>query len=346
MAQHIKRTIGGHSVNLALEDRHDHRFSFFFTDGANASSIAHYESNIIEHDEFGAVLERQEAGTSLLSQDLWGERELAEIYPYEDFYKPLGYTYFNSGLFYRDAAYRGWVSVVRSLQDTPFSRDEHLLMKALMPHLNRAFLLNLQLVEATRVSRLALDALERVSAAVILLSTRGRVLQHNVLAERYLCPTRKLTDYHDLRLPDAAANRILYDTITRQFATRLPDAQAFIPFTDENVKKVALCFPWRSSPEQVDWLGRATGSIIFILTPGASQPSTIHLERAYQLSKAENRVLMGLLEGNTAAELADRLFVSQTTIRFHIRSLLRKFDSRNQVDMIIKALGCGAVHLG
>jgi len=54
-------------------------------------------------------------------------------------------------------------------------------------------------------------------------------------------------------------------------------------------------------------------------------------EALVQLTASERRVLFYLTEGWTAQDIADDLVVSLTTVRSHIRSILRKLNVRSQL---------------
>ncbi len=54
------------------------------------------------------------------------------------------------------------------------------------------------------------------------------------------------------------------------------------------------------------------------------------------LTNREQDVLNGVLEGLTNAEIADKLFVSLSTVKVHLYSIFKKCDVRNRSDLIIK----------
>lgn len=336
VAQQIQQAIGGHSVNLALEDTQSPKFNFFYTNGATTSDIEYYETHIIQNDEFGRLFDFYPEGSAILSQDILGKEQLQNNRTYEKFYGGLGYAYFNSSLFYRERGRRGWLSVVRALEDEQFSLDEHRLMKALTPHFHRALLINIQMWDALRLSRIGLDCLEHISAAAILLSSRGRVLHCNSHAAPFLASRHSKMDDGEVRLPDPSANRQLQRGIQSALATGDPEASTIVTFFDRGLRKRAMCFPWRASGPQSDWLGESTGCLLFILSPDSSVPPTDQLRQTFNLSRAEVRVLQGLLGGAAVNTLADRLCISEATVRFHVRSLLRKSDSRSQAELISK----------
>jgi DNA-binding NarL/FixJ family response regulator len=61
------------------------------------------------------------------------------------------------------------------------------------------------------------------------------------------------------------------------------------------------------------------------------------------LTPSERRVLFYMMEGCSAAEMATELFVSLTTVRAHIRSILRKLNVSSQLAAVALANGALAV---
>jgi DNA-binding CsgD family transcriptional regulator len=211
-------------------------------------------------------------------------------------------------------------------------------MQALTPHLQRAFMINVQLLEAQLTSKIALDSLEHIAAATVLLAKNGQVVQHNSRAERYLHLPGGATHQATLRLPDANANNQLYKLIGAISQDETYEKNGVVPFMDEGVQKTALCFPWRGNAEQYDWLGKMACCIVFILSPSADTPQVEVLQQTFGLSHAEGKVMQRLMEGMPVSEIAACLFVAEATVRFHIRSLLRKTQSRSQAEMISRVL--------
>jgi DNA-binding NarL/FixJ family response regulator len=78
------------------------------------------------------------------------------------------------------------------------------------------------------------------------------------------------------------------------------------------------------TPNPVETLG---------ITPGVASGSRMppRFEALVSLTASERRVLFYLTEGWTAHDIADDLVISLTTVRSHIRSILRKLDVRSQL---------------
>lgn len=75
------------------------------------------------------------------------------------------------------------------------------------------------------------------------------------------------------------------------------------------------------------------------LIKAATRPSTT----TYQLSEREREVLQYLVEGLTNAEIAERMFISRSTVKFHVSSLLAKLNVTTRAEAITVAIKAGLV---
>jgi DNA-binding NarL/FixJ family response regulator len=68
------------------------------------------------------------------------------------------------------------------------------------------------------------------------------------------------------------------------------------------------------------------------------------MEALVLLTASERRVLFYLTTGKSAQDIADDLVVSVTTVRSHIRSILRKLGVRSQLAAVAVANSRGTRH--
>jgi DNA-binding NarL/FixJ family response regulator len=66
-----------------------------------------------------------------------------------------------------------------------------------------------------------------------------------------------------------------------------------------------------------------------------SQGRRLRGDSPAELSKREQEVLSGLLENMANKEVADRLNISERTVKFHVSNLLAKFGVRRRADLIL-----------
>jgi DNA-binding NarL/FixJ family response regulator len=70
-------------------------------------------------------------------------------------------------------------------------------------------------------------------------------------------------------------------------------------------------------------------------------PDPVAIQPSEPLTEREEQVLAALAQGSSNAEIADGLFISLSTVKTHIASLMRKLDARNRVELALWAFETG-----
>jgi DNA-binding NarL/FixJ family response regulator len=83
-----------------------------------------------------------------------------------------------------------------------------------------------------------------------------------------------------------------------------------------------------------------------LVTRFSQQPSPDAGRSLDELTEREKEILTLLASGLSNAELADRLFLSETTVKTHVSSILRKLRVRDRVQAVIAAYDAGLVRPG
>lgn len=63
------------------------------------------------------------------------------------------------------------------------------------------------------------------------------------------------------------------------------------------------------------------------------------------ITKREEEVLQLIADGCSTPEVADRLYISQKTVKNHLASIYQKLDARDRTQAVLQAVRMGIVHL-
>jgi DNA-binding NarL/FixJ family response regulator len=83
------------------------------------------------------------------------------------------------------------------------------------------------------------------------------------------------------------------------------------------------------------WVPREVLSRFVDSILSSAQGRRLRNDAAAELSRREQEVLNGLLENLANKEVADRLHISERTVKFHVSNLLAKFGVRRRADLIL-----------
>lgn len=83
------------------------------------------------------------------------------------------------------------------------------------------------------------------------------------------------------------------------------------------------------------WVPRPVLSRFVDSILSTSQGRRLKPDSVSELSRREQEVLTGLLENLSNKEVAERLNISERTVKFHVSNLLQKFGVRRRADLIL-----------
>lgn len=83
------------------------------------------------------------------------------------------------------------------------------------------------------------------------------------------------------------------------------------------------------------WVARPVLSRFVDSILSTTQGRRLRVDSPNALSRREQEVLAGLLENLANKEVADRLHISERTVKFHVSNLLAKFGVRRRADLIL-----------
>lgn len=113
----------------------------------------------------------------------------------------------------------------------------------------------------------------------------------------------------------------------------------------------------RARPEELIAAVQAVAAGDFLLAPSVTRTVVERLSahpapdpdahaRIEQLTPREREVLLALGRGQSNAEIAAGLFIEETTVRTHVRRILRKLRLRDRIHAVVFAYESGLIRAG
>ena len=258
---------------------------------------------------------------------------------YTDFLKPQKIHHkLVANLVAEDETY-GRVVWMRSQKSNRFTNQEIRLAKAIAPYLAHALAYN-ELRERLKLKGKILNYIEKQSSVgIILLDEKLQVVYINEKAE-------ELFDV----IEGSAANGPGREQILSQVLTDCREIMAsnkgrptdFMAIPHK--RTVGACHPNRfaATYKALTQASEAQNPVLFMVCIEEESPAVNvnprHLMETYRLSKREVDVADLLFSGLKNAQIADKLFISEITVKKHLQNIYNKVGVNNRTSLINKML--------
>lgn len=217
-------------------------------------------------------------------------------------------------------------------------------MQLVVPHASRALMINRTIERKQQRSIALADIVDRLSAGVILLDSACNIVHSNPAADAILDADDVLRSVNGrllARSPDAnAALRSAFRDEAEVTAAAAAGRNIQLTSTDGShyvAQVVALPSLLREGGP-----GRACGAVgaLFVWKAAIDARSCAGLiDRAFELTPAELRVLLSIVEIGGVPEAADALGIAETTVKTHLHRVFAKTGTSRQADLVKLAAG-------
>jgi DNA-binding CsgD family transcriptional regulator len=208
-----------------------------------------------------------------------------------------------------------------------------------VPHLRRALLIG-KVIDLHKVEAAAFaDTLDGLASGMFIVDGDGRIVHANARGRVILAESDVLTGLGgrlSAQSPDVA--RVLRDIFgaAKQGDTAVGARGVTIPLSSrEGENFVAHVLPLTSGARRRVGISYSAVAAFFVRKAELALPSPIEAMVArYQLTPAEARVLMAIVQVGGVPEVAPVLGVSETTVKTHLQHVFEKTDTNRQADLV------------
>jgi DNA-binding CsgD family transcriptional regulator len=212
-------------------------------------------------------------------------------------------------------------------------------MAIVLPHVRRAVLVG-KAIEFKRAEAAAFaDVLDGLSAGLFLLDASGRIVHANTAANEILDAADFLRSTGGrLVAGDPQSDQTLRDALT---AAANGDAEigvrgiALPLIAHDGARHVAHVLPLTSGARRAAGITYTATAALFVRKATLAPPPTPDvIGKTYNLTRAELRVLLAIVEIGGVPEVADALGVADTTVKTHLGRLFEKTGTGRQADLV------------
>ncbi len=338
--------VGGPATALFSTDAVAQTQRFYYIHGANPEYTRLYEEKYVRLNPLASTILMSRVGEVNSVADAMPLNQFHQTRFYREWVKPQNWGDNIFSLIERSGTVITTLATTIDDRRSPASEEAKQRMALVVPHVRRAVAIG-NVIEMNSIKADALgDAVDAFGAAVYLVRRNGEIVRSNVHG-RALAEAGSLLRMDDRRIVavEATGRRELCRAIAdagsedRAFGPRA----AAIPLTDRlGERYVAHVLPLTGGARRRAAL--STGAAAAIFVKKAELNCIFPMEAVasqFALSKAELRVLVGVLEIGAPAEVAPMLGLSEATVRTHLRRLYAKTGTCRQADLV-KLVACYA----
>jgi DNA-binding CsgD family transcriptional regulator len=277
------------------------------------------------------------AGWLATSQEVCSVEELARSEFYNDYLRPNDMAHAMWGVIENSPSRIINIGLYRDLRRQPFRSKDLELLRFLVPHMDRAFRLHLQLSGLKARADNLQHAIDMLATGVILLGSSGRIIHMNQTAAKILAEQDGLLAVQGrLRAEHTSEAAGLQNLIAQAHATStgtgLAPAGGITISRRVRTSLQVLITPVRNI--NLD-LACPVYAMAFVTDPSQNvRPATDILRALFGLTPAECRVALLLADGHAPPAIANLIGVSTNTLKTQLASIYRKTGTSRQSQVV------------
>jgi DNA-binding CsgD family transcriptional regulator len=282
-------------------------------------------------------------GHRVLSREAWYGSEF-----YNDWMRPQDLDHSTGSVLEKAGSVGTGLCFMRATEQGPSTLEEDRFFLRLVPHLQRALKVHHELVWARVERDGALQGLEGLKTAVMIVDRNRHLLFANPIAARMLGRGDGILIRRSQLCGRAnSITKSLESIVLRAIIGGSPEGRAgstlSIPRA-EGDPLTLLAIPLKIEGGVIG-LGNPAAIIFVTEQSGIERPKAAVLASIYGLTGAEAKLLCALIEGQRLAEYAERAGITINTAATQLKKLFAKTGQNRQADLIRHVLGNPIVRL-
>jgi DNA-binding CsgD family transcriptional regulator len=228
-------------------------------------------------------------------------------------------------------------NICRSERQGPLREEERRSLQRLVPHLCRSIQLGFRIDGYRALQRAEYHVLDRLSAGIILLDRRARIIYANAAARSLGADGGALC----LRNSAVAAHSALHSQrlaeLIRAVLRGRPTASMSVPRPNDGGLLTILMSSVRGRDiGRFADINMPDAAVLLIIVDPANRAGipTGWIMDAYGLTQAEARVALAASSGITIPDMANQLALSPNTIKTHLRKVFAKTGTGRQTELV------------
>jgi DNA-binding CsgD family transcriptional regulator/PAS domain-containing protein len=311
-------------------------FSFGTSCRHDPEAGAAYAEYYFSVNPLNAALAAVPAGVAVPDHRLVARAEVENTEFYNDFARRFDIAGSITLMLTRNKEYEACLGIVGRFGSDIFTDEQVSFVQRFAPHILRAVALNRRLAELKYERTKFENALDSMTAAVLLLDGKGAIHYCNSAGQQLLRKRDGLTVLRGrLTALDACAQTRLAELIRAAMAARgARGGSVSLPRQPPAHPLHLRVMPFGRKSDF--WLsGDEVGAIVFISDPDAAAGDAAdEVMDAYRLTPAEKNLLRELLAGHSLQEGADALNITRATSRNRLAQIMSKTDTQRQAQLL------------
>lgn len=342
----ICRRVGAVSGFYAGLDVRQGRGAFWHTFGHTTEMALLYNQNYLGLDPTLAHIIKN-PGTAFSCNEYLSDANVAASRFHAQFMIPHGLRHVLSGVISLQGSMISLFGFQRLINQPPFSRADTAVAQRLIPHFAAADRIAAKVGKISDVKQLAMSMLDRLDYGIVFVSKNGQIQLTNQRAELWLEQGALVRSHFGRIQLSATKDSAVLDQMIRAVGSgngqpgRVMTIETATIDGATRARVIVLPMSQQGQAQLDD--DKACAALVISHIDQQRQMAPQLLSETYRLTRAETKVLTGLVSGKTQDELADSLCVSLSTIKSHTQHIYQKTGLSRQVDLVRLVYGLPAL---